>query len=77
MQTYSYLPEGYTGECVYVVMSTESYDSWDVSYHKTKKGAYKWIMNAMYQRWEYYRYIGGWAEMHEPDYSIGVKALQS
>lgn len=41
------------------------YDSWDVSYHLTKKGAYRAIIDRNYLNWEQCRYIhsGGYDEL--------------
>lgn len=48
--------------CVYIVSYVETYDVYEVSYHKTKKGAYKWIMSTMYEEWNKYRWL-------HPDYT--------
>lgn len=44
---------------LYVVTAVDpgGYDSWDVSYHLTRKGALKYIMDRKYESWEYLRYI--------------------
>lgn len=44
---------------LYIVTAVDhgGYDSWDVSYHLTKKGALKYIMQRKYQQWELCRYI--------------------
>lgn len=44
---------------VYVVTSVDhsGYESWDISYHRTRKGALKFIMNSKYYDWLNLRYI--------------------
>lgn len=49
---------------IYVVTSHDEWDSWDIGYFKTKKGAYKWIMQLKYEQWMLHRYIN--------EYSYGV-----
>lgn len=53
---------------VYVVNAVDpcGYDSWEISYHLTRKGALKYIMNAKYSNWEKWRYItpGGYEDEH-------------
>lgn len=53
---------------VYVVTSVDhgGYDSWDVSYHLTKRGAMKFIINSHYANWSTYRYVksGGYEDLH-------------
>lgn len=39
------------------LVSCDGYDSWEVSYHLTKKGAYKYIMQRKYSLWQNYGYI--------------------
>lgn len=52
---------------IYIVVSVDhgGYDSWDVSYHKTRKGALLFIMRSNYQNWLDYRYVrpGGYEEL--------------
>lgn len=51
---------------IYIVVSVDhgGYDSWDVSYHRTRKGALKFIMNSKYADWNRFRYIqqGGYED---------------
>lgn len=44
---------------IYIVVSVDpcGYDSWDVSYHKTRKGALRFIMKSKYQDWARFGYI--------------------
>lgn len=44
---------------LYVVTSFDhsGYDTWDVSYHLTRKGALKFIMDSQYRNWELCRYV--------------------
>ena len=44
---------------IYIVVSIDpgGYDSWDVSYHLTRKGALQFIMRAQYNNWNRCRYI--------------------
>lgn len=44
---------------LYVVntVSCDGYDSWESSYHLTRKGALKMIMQRQYANWEECRYI--------------------
>jgi hypothetical protein len=51
--------ESYTGPKLYIVMCIDpcGYDSYEVGYHLTKKGAYRAIMGHMYHDWEQHRYI--------------------
>lgn len=53
---------------MYVVTSVDhgGYDSWDVSYHKTRKGALRYIINSNYRQWELCRYIasGSYDELY-------------
>lgn len=62
-----------TPDKIYVVTSHDTYDSWDVSYHKTKKGAYKWIMATKYQEWLAYRYLSDYHNSY--DYYVSEKHL--
>lgn len=52
---------------IFIVVSVDpcGYDSWDVSYHKTRKGALKFIMNCNYNNWMKCRYViqGGYEEI--------------
>lgn len=52
---------------IYIVVSVDygGYDSWDVSYHKTRRGALKFIMNSNYDNWMNCRYVrpGGYEEL--------------
>lgn len=53
---------------IYIVVSVDpcGYDSWDVSYHKTRKGALRFIMKSKYDYWDRFRYItpGGYEDNH-------------
>lgn len=44
---------------LYVVntASPDGYDSWESSYHLTRKGALKMIMQRQYHNWELCRYV--------------------
>ena len=44
---------------LYVVntVSCDGYDSWESSYHLTRKGALKFIMKSQYRNWELCRYV--------------------
>ena len=44
---------------LYIVntVSCDGYDSWESSYHLTRKGALKYIMDRQYRNWEQYRYV--------------------
>jgi len=44
---------------LYVVTSIDhsGYDTWDMSYHLTRKGALKYIMDCQYKNWELFRYV--------------------
>lgn len=42
---------------VYIVVYAEDYDSHEVSYHKTKKGAYRYIIQRQYENWSLCRYV--------------------
>ena len=44
---------------VFIVSYVDSggYDSWEVSYHRTRKGALKYIMKRHYDNWVACRYI--------------------
>lgn len=42
---------------VVVIIDPCGYDSWDCSYHLTKKGAHKYIINRNYDNWIRYGYI--------------------
>ena len=44
---------------LYVVntVSYDGYDSWESSYHLTRKGALKMIMKTQYTNWEMCRYV--------------------
>ena len=44
---------------LYVVntVSCDGYDSWESSYHLTRKGALKMIMQRQYDNWELCRYV--------------------
>lgn len=43
---------------IYVVSSSyDGYDSYEISYHKTRKGALKYIIDRNYEAWELCRYI--------------------
>lgn len=41
---------------VYIVTEVDDYDSYDVSYHKTRKGALRYVMDRQYENWELDRY---------------------
>lgn len=51
---------------IYIVTSVDygGYDSYDISYHLSRKGALKYIMNCKYADWLTYRYIvpGGYED---------------
>lgn len=43
---------------LFIVNSTyDGYDSYEISYHKTRKGALRYIMARKYYDWELCRYI--------------------
>ena len=44
---------------LYIVntVSCDGYDSWESSYHLTRKGALKYIMACQYKNWELCRYV--------------------
>ena len=42
---------------VYIVTSVGDWDSWDIGYYKTRKGALKAIMTIKYDQWMLCRYI--------------------
>ena len=44
---------------LYIVntVSWDGYDSWESSYHLTRKGALKYIMDSQYNNWELCRYV--------------------
>lgn len=48
---------------LYVVSYVEDFDSYEVSYHLTKKGAYRWIMRQQYENWLRCRYVSGYDEL--------------
>lgn len=39
------------------MLSDDGYDVWDVSFHRTRKGALKYIIDRNYQNWLTCRYI--------------------
>lgn len=41
----------------------EDYESFEVSYHLTKKGAYRWIIRQQYENWLRCRYVYGYDEL--------------
>lgn len=51
---------------IVVQLSHDGYDSWDVSYHLTKKGAWRAIIEMNYQNWLNCRYVrpGSWDDLH-------------
>lgn len=42
---------------IVTLLSDDGYDSWDISYHRTRKGALKYIINRNYQNWLDCRYV--------------------
>lgn len=48
---------------VYIVTFVEDYDSYEVSYHITRKGALKEIMRRKYENWTLCRYVSGYDEL--------------
>lgn len=48
---------------VYIVTYVEDYDSYDVSYHKTRKGALRYIMARQYENWELCRYVSEYDQL--------------
>lgn len=46
------------GEFAYVVVAVENYDSWDISYHKSLKGAVRACIAYKYADWEVCRVPG-------------------
>lgn len=42
---------------LYIVCYNCDYDTYEVSYHKSKKGAYKYIMKRQYDNWMLCRYV--------------------
>lgn len=57
---------------LYVVSYVEPYDVYECSYHKTRKGALKYIMKRNYEHWELCRYVSGYDELF---FSIREKEL--
>ncbi len=57
---------------LYVVSYVEDYDGYECSYHKTRKGALKYIMQRQYEHWDLCRYVGGYDELF---FSIREKEL--
>lgn len=51
---------------IVVQVSDDGYDSWDVSYHLTKKGAWRYIINRNYDNWLTCRYVcpGSWDDLY-------------
>lgn len=58
---------------VYVVMYVEDYDSYEVSYHKTKKGAYREIMRRQYVNWKLCRYVSEYDVLYFTVYEKELK----
>lgn len=48
---------------VYIVTFVEDYDSYEVSYHLTRKGALKEIMRRQYENWTLCRYVSWYDEL--------------
>lgn len=48
---------------VYIVTHVEDYDSYDVSYHKTRKGALKYIIGRQYENWTLCRYVSSYEQL--------------
>lgn len=48
---------------VYIVTYVGDYDSYDVSYHKTRKGAFKYIMHRQYENWTLCRYVNSYDQL--------------
>jgi hypothetical protein len=42
---------------IYVVKESDEWDSWPISNHRTKKGAWKAIIETQYEDWMLARYI--------------------
>lgn len=57
---------------LYVVSYVEDYDTYECSYHRTRKGALKYIMQRQYEHWELCRYVSGYNELF---FSIREKEL--
>lgn len=51
---------------LYIVNYISDYDSYEVSYHKTKVGAYKYIMKRQYDNWKLLGYVqpGSYDELY-------------
>lgn len=61
---------------LYIVTAVDygGYDSWDVSYHLTKKGALKYIIDYTYNTWLLCRYIKP-GSYDEPNLYISEREL--
>ncbi|ANA49208.1 hypothetical protein PMW_83 [Pseudomonas phage phiPMW] len=51
-------PREHHGEFAYVVVAAENYDSWDISHHKSLKGALQACIAYKYADWETCRVPG-------------------
>ena len=58
---------------VYIVVFVEDYDSFEVSYHKTKKGAYREIMRRQYENWTLCRYVNEYDMLYFTVYEKDLK----
>lgn len=58
---------------VYIVTEVDDYDSYDVSYHETRKGALRYIIARQYENWELCRYISGQDQLFFVIKEVGVK----
>lgn len=57
---------------VYIVNWIEDYESFEVSYHLTRKGALREIMRRQYEHWALCRYVSGYDEHF---YSVSERDL--
>lgn len=57
---------------VYIIVLVEDYDSYEVSYHKTKKGAYREIIRRQYENWSICRYVSEYEMLY---YTIHEREL--
>ena len=58
---------------VYIVTEVEDYDSHDVSYHKTRKGALKYIIERQYENCQLCRYVSEYDKLFFVVKEQGVK----
>lgn len=58
---------------IYIVNWVEDYDSFEVSYHLTRKGALREIMRRQYENWQICRYVNGFDELF---FHVSVRDLK-